>query len=108
MLIVFYDFVITFCSFHLRIILSTPVSRLFSIRSMYVFFGFFYKTGSLMRTPTDCADILAEGVSESGVYTIKPLDSGEPFMVYCDMETDGGGWTVRYLHFFKFFFYFII
>ncbi|XP_033645294.1 ficolin-1-A-like [Asterias rubens] len=48
----------------------------------------------LMKTRTDCADILAEGVTKSGVYKIRPLNFNESFEVYCDMDTDGGGWMV--------------
>ena len=60
----------------------------------------------LMKTNTkvarDCNDILAQGHNKSGIYIIGPevypvspmQDEMKPYMVYCDMETDGGGWVV--------------
>ena len=39
----------------------------------------------------DCSDLPAE--SSSDMYVIQPLNSVN-VTVFCEMETDGGGWTV--------------
>ncbi|XP_030596670.1 angiopoietin-related protein 7-like isoform X2 [Archocentrus centrarchus] len=43
--------------------------------------------------PPDCASLYRSGVRRSGVYTII-LSPGSARPVYCDMETEGGGWTM--------------
>ena len=52
-------------------------------------------TENYKRPLIDCGD-LDEGQS-SGIYKIFPEDSLDGFDVYCDMETDNGGWTVSQL-----------
>lgn len=43
-----------------------------------------------------CLAILQAGQTESGVYWLAPADGGQaqPFQVYCDQASDGGGWAL--------------
>ena len=41
-----------------------------------------------------CADIYKSGERKDGIYIINPFDGLGSFRVWCDMQTDGGGWTV--------------
>ncbi|XP_044049805.1 muscle M-line assembly protein unc-89-like [Siniperca chuatsi] len=42
----------------------------------------------------DCSDHLLRGQTKSGVYLVTPDIRTSRFPVFCDMELDGGGWTV--------------
>uniref|UniRef100_A0A4W5JD75 Tenascin N n=1 Tax=Hucho hucho TaxID=62062 RepID=A0A4W5JD75_9TELE len=55
----------------------------------------FKTVGLLYPFPMDCTQIKTNGNMASGIYTIYiNSDRTKPMEVYCDMDTDGGGWVV--------------
>ncbi|KAJ8382700.1 hypothetical protein SKAU_G00034780 [Synaphobranchus kaupii] len=45
-------------------------------------------------TGKDCQDVANKGAKTSGLYFIKPLKAKEQFLVYCEIDSFGSGWTV--------------
>ncbi|XP_062337653.1 tenascin-N [Osmerus eperlanus] len=55
-----------------------------------------FKTVGLMYPfPMDCSQLMKNGNMKSGIYTIYVnSDQSKAMEVFCDMDTDGGGWLV--------------
>ncbi|XP_069558093.1 uncharacterized protein [Brachyistius frenatus] len=51
-------------------------------------------TSKVATAKRGCADYLLAGQTKSGVYLVTPDLRSRSFPVFCDMEHQGGGWTV--------------
>ena len=76
-------------TFYLDIMLSCNLRFHWSIlQSIYNLLNY---SATYPTYPVECGDV---GPIQSRIYTIYPLDSQVGVDVYCEMEYDGGGWTV--------------
>lgn len=50
--------------------------------------------GSMANPAASCVELLANVGPTSGVYWV--AGTGDPFEVYCDQETNGGGWALLF------------
>ncbi|KAJ8034022.1 Tenascin-R [Holothuria leucospilota] len=65
-----------------------------SVRQCYCNSGYEGDGRTCTHIYTDCNDVQNSGNTRSGVYAIRPAGYGSSFDVFCNMEIDGGGWTV--------------
>ena len=80
----------------MREIFSTDISLNINEHTDYklmTFVDVVEKTLDVLK-PRDCFEIYNFGRRSSGVYTVYSGRTTRRTEVYCDMSTDGGGWTV--------------
>ncbi|RMX45808.1 hypothetical protein pdam_00023168, partial [Pocillopora damicornis] len=62
-------------------------------KTLHLFWVFCLPYYLQISSGRDCFYLLNAGHNRSGVYSVDPDGRGH-FSAYCDMHTDGGGWTV--------------